>query len=330
MRRDGCIAPRRPVPIDGHWADKALDGGGERRHSVTMRVFVSYSREDRAHVDRIVADLTNLGHDVWFDQQLLGGTDWWAEILRRIEGAHVFLFALSPTSVASMACLTELQYANDTRRRLLPVMVRWTSPVALPASLAHAQFVDYANVGWTGLSAALVKMPPPPPLPDPLPPAPSLPEPPLARLRRIVVGPEPMSRGAQHEMIDDVVRLGQHADQAAAYDVLQLLVNRPDLFADVDGRAQSALEELWSRVPSDERETRTSPWVKTPRWSWGYVIGMCALSFVTFGLVPLILGVRNRDRPLRRVQAWVMIVVAIGYLVFLIAIMITSAGTETQ
>ena len=86
-----------------------------------LRIFVSYAREDRAVVEQVAIDLRNLGHDVWFDEQLLGGTDWWQEILRRIRGAHVFLFAISPSSVASVPCLTELGYADRTLRRLLPV-----------------------------------------------------------------------------------------------------------------------------------------------------------------------------------------------------------------
>jgi hypothetical protein len=296
----------------------------------TVRIFVSYAREDRSDVDQIAKDLRHLGHEVWFDQHLLGGEDWWAEILRRIRGAHVYVFALSPDSVASLPCLAELEYANVTRRRLLPVMVRWTSPIALSGPLAHAQFVDYSAAGWQGLSMALTAMPPSPALPDPLPADPALPESPLARIRRRVLGTEELSRGAQHEMIDDIVREGRRSDQAAvAYDVLEALADRADLSADVGRRIQPAREELWAIVPSAERSRRSDPWAAVPPWSWAYVIGICALAIVTFGVAPLVIGLRNRGRRTRRVQAWIMILAAIGYMV-LITVIVIVAPADTS
>ena len=130
-------------------------------------------------------------------------------------------------------------------------------------------------------------------------------------------------------MIDDIVREGRHAGQtAAAYDVLEALGKRPDLLADVSGRVQSSLQELWTSIPSAERGSRPGPWAQVPAWAWAYVIGICALSFVTIGLVPLVIGLRNRDRPLRRLQAWIMIVVAVGYFVLLIALMVVSSSPE--
>jgi hypothetical protein len=291
-----------------------------------MRLFVSYAREDRTDVDALVADLQHLGHDVWFDEQLLGGSDWWAEILSRIRAADVFVFALSPSSVSSIACLTELEYGNDTDRRLLPVMVRSTSLAALPAALVHAQYVDYSSTGSRDLAAALVRMPPSPPLPSPLPPEPTLPEPPLSSYWRRVISPEPMTRGEQHVMIADVrLESREPADAGVAYDVLVALGTRADLYADVSPSLRAALEATWSEVSPDDRASRVSPWADVPAWGWGYVIGICATAFVTLGLVPLIMGIRNRDRPRRRIQAWTMIVAGIAYLVVLVAFMIVGA-----
>ena len=208
-------------------------------------------------------------------------------------------------------------------------MVRWTSPIALPGPLVHAQFVDYSADGWQGISMALVKMPAPPPLPDPLPPDPILPEPPLAHLRRRVLASEELTRGAQHEMIDDIIREGQRPGQiAAAYDVLVALGDRADLYADVNRRLQPAREELWASVPTAERTGRTDPWATVPAWSWPYVVGICALALVTLGLAPFVIGLRNRDRPRRRVQAWVMIAAAFGYFVLIVVMLIVGALSD--
>lgn len=285
-----------------------------------LRVFVSYAREDRAVVEQVAADLRHLGHEVWFDEHLLGGTDWWREILRRIRGAHVLLFAISPSSVASVPCLTELGYADRTSRRLLPVMVQWTSPAVLPDVLAHAQFVAYATEGWQGLASALRAMPPPPPLPDPLPADPVLPEPPLARLRRRVMSAEPMTPGGQHELLDELIHESRRPGQwGGSYDLLVSLNTRLDLYADVARRCQPALEEVWRRGPADERAGRPSPWADVAPWSWWFVVAMGAAGIVTLGIVPGVLWWRNRAIPSRRTQVRVMIVVAVAvFAVFLL------------
>ena len=39
--------------------------------------FVSYCREDHAHVETLKDRLTQLGFDVWLDKNLRGGQEWW-------------------------------------------------------------------------------------------------------------------------------------------------------------------------------------------------------------------------------------------------------------
>ena len=48
---------------------------------VPRRILLSYAREDAAVVAEMAADLRALDHEVWLDQDLGGGQDWWDEIL---------------------------------------------------------------------------------------------------------------------------------------------------------------------------------------------------------------------------------------------------------
>jgi hypothetical protein len=78
-----------------------------------VSLFVSYAKSDDAVVRTIRADLEQLGHDVWTDHQVHGGESWWREIIREIQGARVFVFALSNNSWKSKPCWLELGYVND-------------------------------------------------------------------------------------------------------------------------------------------------------------------------------------------------------------------------
>jgi hypothetical protein len=41
------------------------------------KVFISYDRANMPIVATLVEDIGNLGHLVWFDQELRGGRVWW-------------------------------------------------------------------------------------------------------------------------------------------------------------------------------------------------------------------------------------------------------------
>ena len=50
----------------------------------TPRVFISYSRSDVERVAELKRNVEAYGHEVWIDQHLSGGQQWWREILKRI------------------------------------------------------------------------------------------------------------------------------------------------------------------------------------------------------------------------------------------------------
>jgi len=143
-----------------------------------MAVFISYSRIDQATVNVLARDVEELKGKVWIDRELEGGQAWWDTILGQIRECSLFVFALSPDSLKSRFCQTELRYAVALGRPLLPVMVRDTSVETAPQELRAAQIVDYRNYTAEAMKA-LVKglgaVPPAPPLPSTLPLPPPIP-----------------------------------------------------------------------------------------------------------------------------------------------------------
>jgi hypothetical protein len=106
-----------------------------------MKIFLSYSSQDRTQAEEIALALQAEGHDVFFDKgNLSGGEDFNAVIRSYITSADLFVFLISPESVRPGAyTLTELRLARDKwaspGKHILPVMLMATDMAAIPAYL---------------------------------------------------------------------------------------------------------------------------------------------------------------------------------------------------
>jgi formylglycine-generating enzyme required for sulfatase activity len=114
-----------------------------------MRVFVSYARIDKPYCVQIVDALDV--HEIWFDQRLYAGQNWWKEILRRLDWCEGFLYLLSPESVSSDYCKKEYDLAHSLGRHIIPVLIRETPHI--PNSLSDIQYVNLTK----GLTTEAVK-----------------------------------------------------------------------------------------------------------------------------------------------------------------------------
>jgi hypothetical protein len=314
--------------------------GNSKAEGLLVRVFVSYARENKAAVRSLGADLGALGHDAWFDDKLLGGQDWWEEILQRIREADVLVFVLSPTSVRSNACLAELSYADRCRRRLLPVMVASTPLDELPAELGHAQYVHYQPDGnFRDLAAALTNMPAPPPLPEPPPAPPPLPEEEVTVIRRAVRSKTDLTRGEQHELLDRIIGLSrQPGELRGAYDVLLLFRDRPDLLADVRDRVDATARKLWGELQEGAASTGSGSPGETPlgpqpdgRPAWSALeFAVLVLTGALCGIPPLVIGGVNLKYPARRKQAYLLLGVGVLALVAWTVLLPIIAPSDSQ
>lgn len=88
------------------------------------KIFISYSRRDKAFTEQLVNELKSRDYDPWVDwDDIPFSVDWWAEICTAIDGHDVVLNMVSNHSVMSRVCNAEISYAREQNKRIIPVIV---------------------------------------------------------------------------------------------------------------------------------------------------------------------------------------------------------------
>ena len=222
------------------------------------QVFVSYSRNNLDVVAQLVSDLQAIGVNAWHDQTLTGGQRWWDSILGNIREADIVIFALSPESWASEACRSELAYAQQLSKVILPVLVADGIHLnLLPAPINQIQVTDYRRCDKEA-AFALVKSihtaPTSPSLPEPLPAPPAVPVSYLGNLKERIDSHEPLNAQEQIALMFELE--GGIRDGRSPIEMKDLLLSfkrRDDLLAKVAIRIDEALATV-EKAPSNERQ----------------------------------------------------------------------------
>jgi TIR domain len=214
-----------------------------------LSVFESYSRADESPAAQIAGDLGEIGLDVWRDQRLSGGQEWWDTILHSIRSADVFLFVVSDNSLDSVPCTRELEYADALGKRVLPVRIdRRTSPKVAPRVLASKEWVDYDaddRASVLRLMRAVNDLSPAGPLPVPLPTEPEVPLSYTTNLAALVHQVDELTPAEQHSLLFQLRDgLQSKADREECGVLLARLRTRRELLASVAAEIDRALEDL--------------------------------------------------------------------------------------
>jgi len=102
-----------------------LENQTARRNASLM---ISYSRKDKVFVRQLHDSLVARGftpEDIWVDWEGIPlSADWMAEITKGIQSANVFIFVISPDSVASEVCAKEIEIAVSSNKRFIPILYR--------------------------------------------------------------------------------------------------------------------------------------------------------------------------------------------------------------
>jgi len=129
---------------------------------VSLRIFLSYAREDEAAVTELYQRLRREGWCPWMDrQEIQGGEDWRAAIERAIRASDAVLVMLSPDTTGAGGVLrgehkTALELLDERLDRRFAVIPVRLQPCELPPELRHLQWVDlFAPDGWDRLRKAL-------------------------------------------------------------------------------------------------------------------------------------------------------------------------------
>jgi hypothetical protein len=113
-----------------------------------MKVFLSYASEDRALAEEVQLALAGAGHEVFFDRESLpAGGDYHEKIRNSVEGSDLFVFLISPDSVAQGSyALTEMGFARSKwpspKGKVLPVRARPTPYASIPPYLKSVTVLE--------------------------------------------------------------------------------------------------------------------------------------------------------------------------------------------
>lgn len=213
------------------------------------KVFISYSRHNLEIVSSLIHDLQAVGIDTWHDQTLTGGQRWWDNILSNIRECEVFIFSLSVESWDSEACRSELNYAVQLGKTILPVLIAEGINInLLPPPLSEIQVMNYRNGDKDSVFAlvrSVYSAPPSAALPDPLPASPKVPISYLSNLKERIESPEPLSSQNQITLLFELEEeLREGRSPAEVRDLLLRLKRRDELLAKIAAKIDAALKNL--------------------------------------------------------------------------------------
>ena len=107
-------------------------------------VFISYSRRDTEFVNRLQEALEARSRSVWVDVGGIRAGELFPATLRAaIEECDAFVFVLSPDSLASAYCATEMQHAEKMEKRILPLLVRAPGDVPVLAAVRDRNWIMF-------------------------------------------------------------------------------------------------------------------------------------------------------------------------------------------
>ena len=242
---------------------------GPIREIQLKRVFISYSRANLELVSQLIQDLQDVGTDTWHDHLLTGGQRWWDNILANIRECDIFIFLLSPESWESEACKSELGYAMQLGKTIVPVLVAEGINVnLLPPQLHDIQVTDYRErdrKATFALIRAIGTAPVSAPLPDPLPSSPRVPVSYLGDLKERIDSPGVLNAQEQIGLVFELE--GGLRDGRSLTEIRDLLLSfrrRDDLLARVATRVDEALKSLEGTAPILGEQSGLKPPATTP------------------------------------------------------------------
>jgi len=107
-------------------------------------IFISYARTDRGTIDKLAPLLEAAGHTVWWDRQIIGGSEFSKDIERELENAKVVIVAWSSAASQSPWVKDEAAVARDTAK-LVPICLDAELP---PMGFRQLHAIDFSN--WKG------------------------------------------------------------------------------------------------------------------------------------------------------------------------------------
>ena len=90
--------------------------------TMSSRIFLCYAREDSIFCETLVAALRDGRVDVLWDRALSPPLDYAEQVRSMIRSADSFAVVMTPASASSPECRSEMQYAIECGKRLIPIL----------------------------------------------------------------------------------------------------------------------------------------------------------------------------------------------------------------
>lgn len=118
-----------------------------------LHTFISYSRVNQQFAIKLTCELKSAGFSVWMDQfDIPTGARWDDEIEKALRTCQVFMFIMTPDSIASENAKDEVGYAIDHGKRIMPVLLE---ECEIPLRLRRFQHVDFTHKSFNeGIDSA--------------------------------------------------------------------------------------------------------------------------------------------------------------------------------
>ena len=87
------------------------------------KIFISYSRDDVATIEKLAAALEASGHDVWWDKRIQAGSVYEQDIEVALHSAEAVVVAWSPASASSGWVKDEAAHGRD-EGKLIPICLQ--------------------------------------------------------------------------------------------------------------------------------------------------------------------------------------------------------------
>jgi hypothetical protein len=120
--RSGCVPVGNGPVMLHHNLMRSRDSDRASVNSMG-HVFVSYSRQDREYVRRLVAHLRAAGLDVWVDDEIHHGDKWLAVVTSMIDRCAAFIVVMSPAADQSDWVRRELTRAQGEKKPIFPILL---------------------------------------------------------------------------------------------------------------------------------------------------------------------------------------------------------------
>jgi hypothetical protein len=86
-------------------------------------VFISYSKHNRTYARQLADHLLDQGFDVWIDDRIDYGDEWWETIVTAIQGCAACVVIMTPEAKRSKWVKREVALADDLDKPMFPILL---------------------------------------------------------------------------------------------------------------------------------------------------------------------------------------------------------------